>query len=89
MLSEKKILNETKNHNPPTPLQVKWSVPKESNVIVFAFARPSVIISAAISMESNYVNPNCREDWLKSCFESGIIVVSNILETVGVTVMPL
>jgi hypothetical protein len=26
-LSEKKILNETKNHNPP--LQVKWSVPKE------------------------------------------------------------
>jgi hypothetical protein len=27
VLSEKKILNETKNHNPPTPLQVKWSVP--------------------------------------------------------------
>ena len=26
VLSEKKILNETKNHNPP-PLQVKWSVP--------------------------------------------------------------
>jgi hypothetical protein len=26
VLSEKKILNETKNHNPP--LQVKWSVPK-------------------------------------------------------------
>ena len=26
VLSEKKILNETKNHNPPT-LQVKWSVP--------------------------------------------------------------
>ena len=26
MLSEKKILNETNNHNPP-PLQVKWSVP--------------------------------------------------------------
>jgi hypothetical protein len=25
-VSEKKILNETKNHNPP-PLQVKWSVP--------------------------------------------------------------
>ena len=25
VLSEKKILNETKNHNPP--LQVKWSVP--------------------------------------------------------------
>ena len=26
--SEKKILNETKNHNtPPPPLQVKWSVP--------------------------------------------------------------
>ena len=30
VLSEKKILNETKNHNPPLhpPLQVKWSVPK-------------------------------------------------------------
>ena len=33
VLSEKKILNETKNHNPPPPppppppLQVKWSVP--------------------------------------------------------------
>ena len=26
--SEKKILNETKNHNPPPPFQVKWSVPK-------------------------------------------------------------
>jgi hypothetical protein len=26
VLSEKNILNETKNHNPP--LQVKWSVPK-------------------------------------------------------------
>ena len=29
VLSEKKILNETKNHNPPPPppLQIKWSVP--------------------------------------------------------------
>ena len=30
VLSEKKILNETKSHNPPlppSPLQVKWSVP--------------------------------------------------------------
>jgi hypothetical protein len=26
VLSKKKILNETKNHNPP-PLQVKWAVP--------------------------------------------------------------
>ena len=26
VLSEKKILNETKNHTPPS-LQVKWSVP--------------------------------------------------------------
>ena len=26
VLSEKKILNETKNHTPP-PFQVKWSVP--------------------------------------------------------------
>ena len=29
VLSEKKILNETKKHNPP--LQVKWSVPKQIN----------------------------------------------------------
>ena len=28
VLSEKKILNETKNHNPP--LQVKWSAPKHN-----------------------------------------------------------
>ena len=27
VLFEKKLFNETKNHNPP-PLQVKWSVPK-------------------------------------------------------------
>ena len=26
VVRKKKILNETKNHNPP-PLQVKWSVP--------------------------------------------------------------
>ena len=33
VMSEKKILNETKNHNPPPPpppLQVKWSVPKHN-----------------------------------------------------------
>ena len=30
VLSEKKILNETKNYNPP--LQVKWSVPKHINI---------------------------------------------------------
>ena len=30
VLSEKKFLNETKNHNPPPcNLQVKWSVPKD------------------------------------------------------------
>ena len=29
VLSEKKFLNETKNHNPP--LQVKWSVPKTNS----------------------------------------------------------
>ena len=29
VLSEKNFLNETKNHNPPSPpLQVKWPVPK-------------------------------------------------------------
>ena len=31
VLSEKKFLNETKNHNPPPPppFQVKWSVPND------------------------------------------------------------
>ena len=29
VLSEKTFLNETKNHNPPPPFQVKWSVPKQ------------------------------------------------------------
>ena len=28
VLSEKKNLNETKNHNPTPPFQVEWSVPK-------------------------------------------------------------
>ena len=27
VLSEKNFLNEIKNHTPPSPLQVKWSVP--------------------------------------------------------------
>ena len=30
VLSETKILNKTKNHNPPPPLQVKWSVPNKN-----------------------------------------------------------
>ena len=32
MLSEKKILNEAKNHNPP--LQVKWSVPNGFEIYI-------------------------------------------------------
>ena len=32
VLSEKKILNETKNQN-PSPLQVKWSIPNAYEVI--------------------------------------------------------
>ena len=32
VLSEKKILNETNNHNPPPPLQVKWSFPKKKYI---------------------------------------------------------
>ena len=28
VLSKKKFLNETKNHNPPPLLHVKWPVPK-------------------------------------------------------------
>jgi hypothetical protein len=44
VLSEKKILNETKNHNPP--LQVKWSVPyqhvgfQEFNMTYFFYKSP-------------------------------------------------
>ena len=34
VLSEKKILNKTKNHNPP--LQVKWSVPNEYRIYLRA-----------------------------------------------------
>ena len=34
---EKKILNETKNHNPPPPsLQVKWSVPYPQRVHIWS-----------------------------------------------------
>ena len=37
VLSEKEILNETKNHNPlPPPLQVKWSFPY-SYISLFIF----------------------------------------------------
>ena len=33
VLTERTILNETKNHTPPPPpLQVKWSVPKVHNI---------------------------------------------------------
>ena len=43
VLSEKKFLNETKNHNPP--LQVKWSVPKtikenKKYVVIISFLFP-------------------------------------------------
>jgi hypothetical protein len=39
VLSEKKILIETKNHNPP-PLQVKWSVPKSMHInIIYMVSR--------------------------------------------------
>ena len=31
MLSENFFLNETNNHNPPPPFQVKWSVPKQDS----------------------------------------------------------
>ena len=42
VLSEKKILNETKNHNPP-PLQVKWSVPKLTKLSAFGFSSTNSI----------------------------------------------
>ena len=48
VLSEKKILNEAKNHNPP--LQVKWSVPNvwynntERNIWLFFGSQISAIV---------------------------------------------
>ena len=42
-LSEKKILNETKNHNPP-PLQVKLSVPNISSVCFNWKAKKMIVI---------------------------------------------
>ena len=40
VLFEKKILNETKNHNPP--LQVKWSVPNRHPVTIDQLVMPAV-----------------------------------------------
>ena len=37
VLSEKTFLNETKNHTPPPPLQVKWSVPNTSYIYIINF----------------------------------------------------
>jgi hypothetical protein len=44
--SEKKILNETKNHKPPLHLQVKWSVPNVANIIH---------MSISVSQRSNII----------------------------------
>ena len=48
VMSEKKILNETKNHNPP--LQVKWSVP---NKFKFKF---KILLSLNNTVCDNYTN---------------------------------
>ena len=45
VLSEKKFLNETKNHKPPPP-QVKWSVPNVANIIH---------MSISVSQRSNII----------------------------------
>ena len=42
VLSEKKILNETKNHTPPPPFQVKWSVP---NALLSPNTIPTIVHS--------------------------------------------
>ena len=57
MLSEKKILNETKNHNPP--LQVKWSVPNNKTneaynylLVAIDFAnRTTIAVSEAVTVD--------------------------------------
>ena len=55
VLSEKRILNETKNHNPPSPLQVKWSVPDVikfvsdlQNSVVFSGFHQQIKLTATI-----------------------------------------
>ena len=55
VLSEKKILNETKNHNPP-PLQVKWSVPKDgqtNNIRIIRIRYPCPVRNVASCTNEN------------------------------------
>jgi hypothetical protein len=54
VLSEKKILNETKNHNPP--LQVKWSVPK-MNTLFFSWGKQNLTILGKIMIIKVLVIP--------------------------------
>jgi hypothetical protein len=65
VLFEKKIMNETKNHN-PSPLQVKWSVPyvSPSNEIFFLHQDQNIFFSNIgnrnIFLEKNHNPQNGR-----------------------------
>ena len=62
MLSEKKILNETKNHNPP--LQVKWSVPYAQKELV------SKARKAAFKISKNLNHPFCGVNPMMKLFDA-------------------
>ena len=51
----KKFLNETKNHEPPPPLQVKWSVPNHMGGVIGALAVVSLISDGVKSKTTKFV----------------------------------
>jgi hypothetical protein len=55
VLSEKKILNETKNHSPP-PLQVNWSVPKKfvDRCLPFVLFALAMVLSVLLRFTASY-----------------------------------
>ena len=69
VLSEKNILNETKNHNPP-PLQVKWSVPKTLKWTEYVQFRccPSWYVAVYIGIWVISGDDCFRPLWKRICF---------------------
>jgi hypothetical protein len=55
VLSEKKFLNETKNHTPHPPFQVKWSVTKVPKYYYYG-PRLTQILHARLRMRSSSLN---------------------------------
>jgi hypothetical protein len=65
VLSEKKILNETNNHNPP--LQVIWLVPK-MNTLFFSWGKQNLTILGKIMIIKALVIP------IFTCFATACVV---------------